>query len=165
MSEARPWIPRLVAADPPRRASDRVELAIWVLVLGLALLTPPRDTAGGFNAPFQETLEQATGGGLCMFRRATGIPCGGCGLTRAFVQLAHGELWSAIQLNPIAPLAFVWVVGRLLECAVLNATGRRLDLGIPNAWRWGFYVAAGAGLATLALIRLAAAFLGFPSDI
>lgn len=31
---------------------------------------------------------------LCMFRRYTGLSCPGCGMTRAFCALGHGE-WSA----------------------------------------------------------------------
>ncbi|MDX1502074.1 MAG: DUF2752 domain-containing protein [Thermoanaerobaculia bacterium] len=41
---------------------------------------------------------------VCLFRRATGVPCPGCGLTRAFVAMAGGELGAAVALHPLAPL-------------------------------------------------------------
>lgn len=44
---------------------------------------------------------------LCPFRALTHHPCPGCGMTRAFCALAHGELWRAIQLNPFSPLLFL----------------------------------------------------------
>ena len=51
---------------------------------------------------------------LCPFRALTGYPCPGCGMTRAFSAIAHGELWRAVRYNPLSPLLFlaliaVWV--------------------------------------------------------
>ncbi|HEY0380564.1 MAG TPA: DUF2752 domain-containing protein [Pyrinomonadaceae bacterium] len=44
---------------------------------------------------------------LCPFRALTGHPCPGCGMTRAFCALMHGELWRAIKLNPFSPPLFL----------------------------------------------------------
>ena len=44
---------------------------------------------------------------LCPFRALTHHPCPGCGMTRAFCALMHGELWRAIKLNPFSPLLFL----------------------------------------------------------
>ena len=44
---------------------------------------------------------------LCLFRRGLDLPCPGCGLTRAFVHLANGELTAAVTLHPMAPLLAV----------------------------------------------------------
>ncbi len=41
---------------------------------------------------------------VCLFRRLTGIPCPGCGLTRAFAHLAKGEWRAALRDHPLAPL-------------------------------------------------------------
>jgi Protein of unknown function (DUF2752) len=38
----------------------------------------------------------------CPWKQLTGCPCPGCGTTRAFLQLAHGHLASAIRYNPMA---------------------------------------------------------------
>ncbi len=51
---------------------------------------------------------------LCPLRALTGYPCPGCGMTRAFSAIAHGELWRAVRYNPLSPVLFmagviVWV--------------------------------------------------------
>ncbi len=47
--------------------------------------------------------------GTCTFRRMTGFPCPGCGLTRSFISIAHGQLVDAWRFNP-AGVAFFAVV-------------------------------------------------------
>jgi hypothetical protein len=52
---------------------------------------------------------------LCLFRRTVGLPCPSCGLTRAFLSLARGELGTAFAFHPFAPLlaleaAFLWLL-------------------------------------------------------
>ena len=47
---------------------------------------------------------------LCVSRLLFGVPCGGCGLTRAYVALGHGLWQTAVDYNPLAPLLFVWMV-------------------------------------------------------
>jgi hypothetical protein len=41
---------------------------------------------------------------ICPLRRFTGLPCPGCGMTRAFAHLAKGEWSAAIHDHPLAPL-------------------------------------------------------------
>ncbi len=52
---------------------------------------------------------QPTGGvesSICIFRRATGIPCPGCGLTRGFAALAKGHFGQAFEFHPfVYPIA------------------------------------------------------------
>jgi hypothetical protein len=71
----------------------------------------------------------------CPFRLATGLPCATCGMTHAFVALAHGELlaaWSA------SPMGAVLAAGAWLY-AILDLA--RVALGLPwpsipqRAWR------------------------------
>jgi hypothetical protein len=50
---------------------------------------------------------------LCLFRRVTGRPCPGCGMTHALSRLAHGDLPGAWRYNRrvviVAPLLLgVW---------------------------------------------------------
>ncbi|HUK65900.1 MAG TPA: DUF2752 domain-containing protein [Anaeromyxobacteraceae bacterium] len=40
----------------------------------------------------------------CPFKTATGIPCATCGMTHAFVYLAHGELRAALSASPLGAL-------------------------------------------------------------
>jgi hypothetical protein len=43
---------------------------------------------------------------LCPFRALTGLPCPGCGMTRAFCSLGHGDLSGAFGYNALAPFVF-----------------------------------------------------------
>ena len=53
----------------------------------------------------------STGPVLCLFRAVTGVPCPGCGLTRAIARLARGDLAQAVTLHPLAPLLAAEAVG------------------------------------------------------
>lgn len=46
----------------------------------------------------------ADGPGLCPFAHLTGLPCPGCGLTRSWVALGHGDVVGAFGLNWFGPL-------------------------------------------------------------
>ena len=48
---------------------------------------------------------------LCLTRRVLGLPCPGCGLTRAVAQLVQGDLSRALAYHPLAPLAVLDAVG------------------------------------------------------
>jgi hypothetical protein len=43
---------------------------------------------------------------LCFMRRFTGLACPGCGLTRCFISLAHGNVAAAWSFNPAGLLLF-----------------------------------------------------------
>lgn len=43
---------------------------------------------------------------LCGLKSLTGTPCGGCGLTRSFVCMAHGQVLAAAQYHPLGPILF-----------------------------------------------------------
>lgn len=38
---------------------------------------------------------------LCMFQNATGLPCPGCGMTRAVLHLAEGDLLGSLRMHPL----------------------------------------------------------------
>jgi hypothetical protein len=62
---------------------------------------------------------------LCPLRGLAGIPCATCGMTHAFVHLAHGEVARAVLASPAGALlaASVWLL------AVLDLA--RLLVGAP----------------------------------
>ncbi|MDH3255599.1 MAG: DUF2752 domain-containing protein [Acidobacteriota bacterium] len=62
---------------------------------------------------------------LCLFRRSAGLPCPGCGLTRAASYLLHGDVVSSIRFHPFALLLAI-------EAALLWAVvGFRIHRGSP----------------------------------
>jgi hypothetical protein len=46
----------------------------------------------------------------CSFERLTGFGCPGCGLTRCFISIAHGDLLRAWHFNPAGVAIFLLVV-------------------------------------------------------
>ncbi|MBV9210145.1 MAG: DUF2752 domain-containing protein [Acidobacteria bacterium] len=87
---------------------------------------------------------------ICPFRALTGLLCPGCGMTRAFCALGHGELRRAIHFNALSPFLYlsfiiVWVgaaatVFKLdrVKGAVMrlrpNMTASMLMLGLVLVW-------------------------------
>ncbi len=57
----------------------------------------------------------------CTFRKVTGYPCPGCGLTRVADRFAHGDFLGALKVNPLgtltASLFSMAVVGMLVHLA------------------------------------------------
>ena len=50
---------------------------------------------------------------LCTLRRLTGWSCPGCGMTRSFVLLAHGQLADAFRTNVLGPPMFLVVAAQV----------------------------------------------------
>jgi hypothetical protein len=67
---------------------------------------------------------------LCLWRRLLGIPCPGCGMTRAFAHLAKGEWRAALAVHPLAPL----VAGELLLGWLAWGVGTFEIGGRPRWW-------------------------------
>jgi hypothetical protein len=64
---------------------------------------------------------------FCPLASVAGVPCPGCGLTRATLALAHGELTHALEFHPLvfvlAPL-FIWAMS---SAAIGYIRGPRRD--------------------------------------
>ena len=69
---------------------------------------------------------------ICPLRRLTGIPCAGCGMTRAAAALCHGEWVQAAAFN-IAALPLAALLGVLLGLLVCEAVTERAF--IRPAWQ------------------------------
>ncbi len=72
----------------------------------------------------------------CPVRAWAGLPCASCGMTHAFVALAHGEVGAAFGASPLGALLAggAWLYAALdLGRAALGAPWP--DLG-ERAWRW-----------------------------
>ena len=88
---------------------------------------------------------------ICWFHRFTGLPCPGCGMTRAFASISHGQLGHALQMHPFVVLAYPLFVA-IGALALLPARWREPVVARLTRHR----------KATLTFYRLAvAAFLAF----
>jgi hypothetical protein len=70
---------------------------------------------------------------ICPLRRFAGLPCPGCGMTRAFAHLAKGEWSAAVRDHPLAPLlgaeiVVAWLIWGLADAGLL----RRPRVGRPD---------------------------------
>jgi len=59
----------------------------------------------------------------CFFHQVTGLPCPGCGSTRAVVQLAQGHIAAAFIFNPLTTLAAFALGTYCLYATVVLASG------------------------------------------
>ncbi len=133
---------------------------------GDAMTAPPLTKLrrlGAVSAPLL-MLAAALWMGLatCPLRVTTGVPCPGCGLTRAVMALASGDLAGALHWHPLvfllAPI-LVFTIGRAM---LIGAGFLR-----PDAWKvpvpqWG--LALFASLLLGVWLARFAGFLGGPSD-
>ncbi len=93
----------------------------------------------------------------CGMRRAMDVDCPGCGLTRTFIHLAHGDLQRAWQLHPVGIALFVFVALQIPLAVVHFCSSdiefrRKLTRGNERALillavavmaRWGFLLLTG----------------------
>lgn len=88
---------------------------------------------------------------FCFSRRVLGLPCPGCGLTRAFAHLAKGQWSAALAAHPLAPVLAAEIVLLWL------AWGRAALQGLPRpqpAWLTPVVIGHVAVLCALWLGRL-----------
>lgn len=60
----------------------------------------------------------------CILRILTGMPCPGCGMTRSWVHLAHGDVATAFELNLFGPIGMAAAAGLVVYTAVSLARRR-----------------------------------------
>lgn len=65
-----------------------------------------------------DTFDHIPRASLCVFRNLTGLPCPGCGMTRAILSIGQLRLYDAIAFHPFSPfllagLAYYAAVGTL----------------------------------------------------
>ena len=92
-------------------SSTEITAAIGVGGVVIAALLP----AGGIE----------DGPVLCPFRALTGLPCPGCGLTRSWVYLMHGDIGSSLASNWFGPVLILAVVVLALVSVRSRLAGKR----------------------------------------
>jgi hypothetical protein len=85
---------------------------------------------------------------LCMMKRWTGAGCPGCGMTRCFISLGHGDLAAAWSYNP-AGLWFFAIV--LFQIPYRAAQLWRIRRGLPEL-RIGWLAQFALGFLAVAMV-------------
>ncbi len=63
----------------------------------------------------------------CPFHALTGLNCPGCGLTRGFHALFHGDILSALHFNAMLPVYLLFFLYLFVSLALISIRGRGLD--------------------------------------
>jgi hypothetical protein len=99
---------------------------------------------------------QGLGIPLCWLHSTTGLPCPGCGMTRALTAFSHGDFTAALGLNPFVLLA--WPTFFILAAATLapKRTYQRFeawvmarDRKVAGFYRLGVFAFIAFGVARL----------------
>jgi len=133
-----------IAAATNRKTSNAISrpLEVSIIILPLFLLG---FLLARFAAPIFNLLP------ACTFRTLSGIPCPGCGVTRAGLALANGELFSAFALNPLFVIgvgalslssAIEWLERLSGKTVVTNYFQKMLSKTLPRQWLRGLIIAA-----------------------
>lgn len=85
---------------------------------------------------------------LCTAYSRFGVDCPGCGLTRTFIHLAHGDLAPAWQLSPVGVLLF------LFACVQIPPGIAQLVFRSRSRWveAWGMWNDWATALLVMALV-------------
>ena len=83
-------------------------LGLTIVVVVLAVVLEVNDHGRVVVPIIGESLPDA-----CFFKRLTGYGCPGCGLTRCFISLAHGDLRKAWHFNPGGFVLFAVVAAQI----------------------------------------------------
>ncbi|MBX6752177.1 MAG: DUF2752 domain-containing protein [Micromonosporaceae bacterium] len=104
-----------LAARAPSWSAPLAIAACFAGVASWVLITDPTDS-------------KATDMPSCLVKLTTGLDCPGCGGTRAFYYLLHGNLPQAVRHHAIAVLAAPVLVWLYVAWSVRKITGRRLPV-------------------------------------
>lgn len=79
----------------------------------------------------------------CYFHELTGLHCPGCGTTRAYYQLLHGHVATALSLNALTVLGLPLLIYVAAADAVQSLTGKPpTSLRVPAWFGWSLLALA-----------------------
>jgi hypothetical protein len=137
---------------PPQATAGRGSLLLTQLMTRAPAWSGPAAIAACFaGAASYVLISNPTDAGAldpptCIVKLTTGLDCPGCGGTRAFWYLLHGNLAQAVRYHAVAVFAAPFLVWAYIAWAVRAVTGRSLPMprvgGSTIAWFlaiWGIF--------------------------
>jgi len=115
-----------MSAPRSSRGRDPATLTLAVILAAGA--------AGALLASFFWRPEARPALSLCQFRAWTGLPCPGCGLTRGFCAIGHGDFGAAWRFNPFSFLFYAFTVLVLLWPLLRRAAPRAHARAVNSPW-------------------------------
>jgi hypothetical protein len=79
------------------------------------LLAVPLIFAAAYLYPYLPGHERS----FCAIKLGTGIDCPGCGMTRAFSALVHGDIVQGLKYHPLGIVVAVWLLWAWV-CSVIG---------------------------------------------
>lgn len=101
-----------ISPSGSRRTPTSLEIKVWFIGPVLILLAAGLLSTRGERQVILPWVGQALPE-TCATRWQFGIDCPGCGLTRSFIYLAHGDITAAWKLHPVSLVLFLYVVFQL----------------------------------------------------
>lgn len=128
-----PVTANVAPAARPSSVQHRVFLALSVAVVAASLLLGVGDSNKVVLPVVEAPLPS-----VCQLKNITGLDCPGCGLSRSFINIAHGDLHAAWGHNPAGGLVFLFVLAQIpYRCAQLWRIRRGLpELNWPRLSNW-----------------------------
>ncbi len=102
-----------ITAAPPAPQRRSFEYHAIFLVLSIAILVLAATMSVNDGTKVTPPLLSTPLPELCNLRRFFGIDCPGCGMTRCFISIAHGDLLAAWNYNAGGILLFGLVVAQI----------------------------------------------------
>lgn len=96
--------------------------------------------------------EIETAQSLCPFKFLTGLPCPGCGITKAFIFIYKGDLTKSLCYHLFGVPAFVFCIGTIIVLTAELITKKEFFNNLMHSSQLGY--ALGFFLAGYHLIRL-----------
>lgn len=103
---------------------------------------------------------------ICPTKNFLGIPCPGCGMTRATEAMLTGDLMGVLRYHPLAPIVTPIVVYSAIRTLLVSAGGISVRAKDPLSripkWFWTLLLVSVLGLW---IARFAGAFGGLPDPV